>query len=145
MSAQLPVWQRRFNVDPNRAAELTRRLVAQGAFEEALQALEDMQAALEVDTLSFDLDDRQRILVTCPFDPPLIERLRRVPGAQRDKQAGLWLLPPRGMISLVELLWDLSLPLCAQRGCQLGGARPPSQRHQEAHRSFCGGIRSTEG
>lgn len=114
-------------------------LVRQGLVAEAMDALEAVadEAALP---LVVDLDDQDRVTVEAPFDPLLVERLHRLPGASRDRDAGLWRVGRAGLVGLVDLLELLTRPPCAPDvGCVLGDDDPPSSLHRDAHERCCGG------
>ncbi|MBX3472202.1 MAG: hypothetical protein KF878_35570 [Planctomycetes bacterium] len=127
-------------MDLDRAADLARALLRQGLVEEAVDALEALAEASAVPDLAVDVDDQARLTVTVEFDAGLVEALRRLPGAARDRAAGLWRVTGPGHGGLVDLLERLARPPCApEHGCTLGGDAPPSTAHRVAHERTCDG------
>lgn len=113
-------------------------LVRQGLVAEAMDALEDLAAASEASELVLDLDDAERVTVEVEFDPTLVEALARLPGATRDRDAGLWRVGRAGQPGLVDLLERLARPPCSpELGCTLGEDAPPSSVHRDAHDRVC--------
>jgi hypothetical protein len=110
-------------------------LAKQGYLDAALDALAD--AAAGIDDLTLGLDDQERVTVERGFDPPFMARLQRLGGAFRDKHAGVWRVPARGLVGLVALIESMSRPHCSTLGCTLGDDHPPTQGHLDAHRTIC--------
>src|SRR5688500_6083958 len=109
-------------------------LLRQGLVAEALDALEQLADLSAVPGLRVDQDDQDRITLEVPFDPLLVEALRRLPGAARDKDAGLWRVAHAGQLPLVGLLERVARPPCAPDvGCTLDDEAPPSCAHRDAH------------
>lgn len=126
-------------MDLERTADLARMLLRQGLVAEALDALEALAEQSAVPGLVVDLDDEDRVTVEVGFDPLLAERLRRLPGAARDRAAGVWRVPRAGLAGLVDLLERLARPTCAAgQGCTLAGEAAPSSAHRDAHERACG-------
>jgi hypothetical protein len=113
-------------------------LVRQGLVAEAMDALEDLAGAGFASPVEVDLDDAGRVTVQVEFDPTLVESLARLPGAARDKDAGLWRVGRAGQPALVDLLERLARPPCSPvDGCTLGEDAPPSSVHRDAHERGC--------
>jgi hypothetical protein len=127
-------------VDADRTADLARMLIRQGLVAEALDALETLAEQSAAPGLVVDLDDEDRVTVEVGFDPVLVERLRRLPGAARDRDAALWRVSRAGHVGLVDLLERLARPPCSpELGCTLDDDAPPSSAHRDAHERACGG------
>lgn len=126
-------------MDPERAADIARMLVRQGLVAEAMDALEALAEESAAPGLAVDLDDREQVTVEVDFDAVLVEALRRLPGASRDRDAGLWRVPRAGQPGLVDLLERLARPPCsAEAGCTLDDeAQAPSSVHRIAHERWC--------
>ncbi len=82
-----------------------------------------------------DADDRGRLVLEAPFDPVLVDRLGRVPGARRED--GAWRVARSGQPALVDLVELLAAPPCSPEGCVLGEDAPPSAPHRDAHAAWC--------
>lgn len=127
-------------MDIDRAADIARMLVRQGLIAEAMDALETLAEESAVPGLAVDLDDREQVTIEVDFDPVLVEALRRLPGAARDRDAGLWRVARAGQPALVDLLERLARPPCsAEAGCTLGDDEEaaPSSAHRIAHERWC--------
>lgn len=125
-------------LEPDRAADLARTLVRQGLVAEAVDALELLAEGSAVPGLVVDLDDEERLTVEVDFDPVLVEALSRLPGATRDRAAGLWRVARAGHVALIDLLERLARPPCSpDEGCSLGDDPAPSSVHRVAHERAC--------
>ncbi len=126
-------------MDPDRAADVARLLVRQGLVAEAMDALEALAEESAGPDVVVDLDDREQVTVEVEFDPVLVDALRRLPGAARDRDLGLWRVARAGQPALVDLLERLARPPCSyEGGCALGDDEPPSTAHRLAHERACG-------
>jgi hypothetical protein len=125
-------------VDLDRSADLARMLLRQGLVAEALDTLDDLADEGAVPGVALDLDDEGRVVVDAPFDPLLADALHRLPGASRDRAAGVWRVGRAGLDALVDLLVRLATTPCAPEvGCTLGDEPAVSSVHRDAHERAC--------
>ena len=114
-----------------------RAAAALGLVDECVEALEHVLDEMDRREISIGIDDRDNVLLTTPYDAPLIEALRRVRGVTRHMEEAHWCIPPRSLERLVVFFEGLARPVCSNAGCSLGGDRPPSTSHLDAHRRAC--------